>query len=519
MSTSYKAILDGLERGGVGISVRFRILMQQLLAIHLQSDGKSLETTKQKGGKNFVERFAKEGVNGLPEAGIEDVPGPSFVEIRMGLASVRYDGEYLAHLASSARSAGCKSVLLVVARNYSQRQKTRLEMLNKRWVQMESTIELVVWGEDQLSALVDAYPDRVDEIVKGMGVERLRSVVEQPAKDWRQERDDRLAELAGSYSKGELTLFLGAGVSIDAGLPDWTSLLDSLFVRFLTKELSASDIRDEEIEEIVKRLKDVDDPSPLMVARHLRRGIVGDSSEATEKFRQQITESLYQVSKKRRAIKSDLLSRLAHMTRPRRSGAKVNAVVTYNFDDLLEKQLNASGDLYQSIFREGATASVEELPIYHVHGFLPEDRDGYDRLRESTLAFAEEGYHEIYSDSYHWSNLVQLNLLRDTSCLFVGLSLTDPNLRRLLEIAARRTTGRPHFALMKRMDAKAFMHKNGRKIVKSRVGSVSQFLDNHHQVKEELFRELGVSIVWFEKHTEVPGLLERVEAATDGTGL
>jgi len=260
----------------------------------------------------------------------------------------------------------------------------------------------------------------------------LRSVVEKPSVDWRQQRENRLRDLSSDYSDGNLTLVLGAGVSIDSGMPDWSSLLDSLFVRLLTRELAeGSDIRDEEIAAIVKRLKDVDDPSPLMTARYLRKGLTDLPSDASDTFHSTVSNVLYE-SAKRHSRADTWVKALAKMTHPRRTGAKVKAVVTYNFDDLLEKELTKTGDLYRSIFREGETATNDELPIYHVHGFLPEDRDTYDHLEESTLVFSEEGYHEIYVDSYHWSNLVQLNLLRESTCLFIGLSLTDPNLRRLL---------------------------------------------------------------------------------------
>ena len=253
----------------------------------------------------------------------------------------------------------------------------------------------------------------------------------------------------------------------------------------------------------------MNDPSPLLTARYLRRGLVDGENEKVDQFQTAVTDVLYGKSS---ASSSSLLDTLAQMTHPKRSGAKIAAVVTYNFDDLLEKELDRTNDLYRSIFREGDSASIDELPIYHVHGFLPENREPYDGLADSTLAFSEEGYHQIYSDSYHWSNLVQLNLLRETTCLFVGLSLTDPNLRRLLEIAARRSTGRIHYAMMKRSDVKEFMHDRGKKVVSSRVKSVKQFLDNHHKVTEELFRELGVDIVWYDDYKDIPGLLNRIHS-------
>jgi len=185
--------------------------------------------------------------------------------------------------------------------------------------------------------------------------------------------------------------------------------------------------------------------------------------------------------------------------------------VTYNFDDLLEKELTGTGDVFRSIFREGDIPTNDELPIYHVHGFIPESPEPYDHLDESHLVFSEEGYHEIYVDSYHWSNLVQLNLFRETTCLFVGLSLTDPNLRRLLEISARRASDQRHFALMQRMGVDSFVSDRGKTVVRARKQSVQQFLDNHHRIKEELFRELGVSIIWFEDFREVPRLLKKIQ--------
>jgi hypothetical protein len=340
---------------------------------------------------------------------------------------------------------------------------------------------------------------------------RLRSVVEKPSIDWKQEREGRLRTLADDFGDGNVSLVLGAGVSIDSGLPDWTSLLDSLFVRLLTRDLAEeSDIRDEEIDSIVKRLKDVDDPSPLMTARYLRKGLNDSPADASDSFYTTVGDELYKRSKRR--VRADTwIKALAKMTHPRRTGAKIKAVVTYNFDDLLEKELTNTGDLFRSIFREGDIPTSDELPIYHVHGFLPENTEPYDQLEESKLVFSEEGYHEIYVDSYHWSNLVQLNLYRESTCLFVGLSLTDPNLRRLLEISARRASNQRHFALMQRIDTDSFTSDKGKLVVRARKLSVNRFLENHHRIKEELFRELGVSIIWFDDYKEVPRLLKRIQ--------
>ena len=66
---------------------------------------------------------------------------------------------------------------------------------------------------------------------------------------------------------------------------------------------------------------------------------------------------------------------------PRRTGAKVRSVVTYNFDDLIERQLSANNIIHRCIYTENETYDPDELPVYHVHGFLPEDRKKYDKMK------------------------------------------------------------------------------------------------------------------------------------------
>nr|WP_283772565.1 SIR2 family protein [Acinetobacter baumannii] len=198
---------------------------------------------------------------------------------------------------------------------------------------------------------------------------------------------------------------------------------------------------------------------------------------------------------------------------PRRTGAKVRSVITYNFDDLLERQLTVNNILHSCIYSDRESYDPDELPVYHVHGFLPEDRDTYDGLDNSTLVFSEEGYHQIYSDTYHWSNLVQLNSLRENNCLMVGLSMTDPNLRRLLDISARNIERSKHYAFMKRLTIENFAYDNKKStttpVVKNIEGA-EKFLQRHHNLNEELMRELGVTIIWYEDYDDIPFIIEEV---------
>jgi hypothetical protein len=293
-------------------------------------------------------------------------------------------------------------------------------------------------------------------------------------------------------------------------MPDWNTLLNSLFVTYLTKEFDQeTKISDSDIRQIVDRLNEIDEPSALMAARYLRKGL-DNSGKESEEFTKTLTENVYKLRNSKRKIDSNLIKAIAEMCMPLRTGAKVKSVITYNFDDLLERQLNVQSIRHHSIYTDDDFIDPDELPVYHVHGFLPENTDDYDGLEKSTLVFSEEGYHLIYSDSYHWSNLVQLSNLRENHCLMVGLSMTDPNLRRLLDISSRNIDKPRHFAFMKRLSLDGF-RTNEKKVIIKNSDAAERFLERHHNLNEEIMRELGVSVIWYTDYDEIPKILKEIK--------
>lgn len=249
-----------------------------------------------------------------------------------------------------------------------------------------------------------------------------------------------------------------------------------------------------------------------MAARYLRKGLSKREDEAKD-FIHTVTQNLYKLRDTSFKVDSRLIKSIAAMCLPRRTGAKVRSVITYNFDDLLERQLTGNSIHHCSIYSENESYDPDELPIYHVHGFLPEKRKEYHGLDKSTLVFSEEGYHYIYSDSYHWSNLVQMNSFRESNCLMIGLSMTDPNLRRLLDISSKNLETSKHYAFMKRLSNEEFSfskvdNKKTQKI--DNFKAAQTFLERHHTLNEELMKELGVTIIWYESYDEIPKIIENL---------
>lgn len=121
---------------------------------------------------------------------------------------------------------------------------------------------------------------------------------------------------------------------------------------------------------------------------------------------------------------------------------------------------------------------------------------------DTALIFSEEDYHEVYRDAYCWSNITQLNAFRENVCLFIGCSLTDPNLRRLLDIAARSSDFPRHFAIMKRKMQEKPQADNVRD---RRLLKIYQRIDN--SIREAYFRTLGINVIWVDDFTEIPKIL------------
>lgn len=439
----------------------------------------------------------------LAPNGFSDIQGVVCIEIVRSLSPNRITKELQRYFSLFREEAA--ALLLITLENY----QSDPEGFIKQHFPLAKNV--IVWGPKEIQSLINKHPAVAAELSDNLFSNRFRIALEGKKEDWKEQRNAILTAVRESYVSGRFSMLLGAGVSSSAGLPDWDTLLNSLFVSMLTEDgVGGKNVDREQISSIVKRLRHIDGPSALMLARYIRKGIAADSQAEQGKFISAVTEQLYGLRNKSYAISSPLIKSIASLCAPTRTGAKVKAVITYNFDDLLEREIKERGLSFRSIFEEVDLPSSEELPIYHVHGFLPEDRGAYQNISKATLVFSEEGYHQIYRDAYHWSNLIQLNGLKETTCVMVGLSLTDPNLRRLLEISAKSIDKPKHFAFIKRITFESFSKEGERSVVRAPSSVVRRFLDRHHKLNEEVLRELGVNVIWYEDYDEIPALLQNI---------
>lgn len=296
------------------------------------------------------------------------------------------------------------------------------------------------------------------------------SVISEATYDWRNDRDRTMEHAKVSIAENNFSLFLGAGVSMSANLPCWWNLLAGMINRCKQGIFKEADL---------DQLTKVCCNSSIVMGRFIRMMMESKSNE--EEFYQCLHEALYNGVD---SYSSPLITEICHIIQFKRQQAQ--SIITYNFDDVMERALKSCGIGNYSIF--GQNQPQQLFPIYHVHGFVPfENKENI----KSLPVLSEEEYHRVYANSYNWSNVEQIHALSRTTCLFIGLSMTDPNLRRLLDIANKDSEADPrHFVFLPCIDS---FGKNKAAEVKNNEAM---------RIQKEMFEELGLRVVWYKGHND-----------------
>ncbi len=467
----------------------FKTFVMKLLSKYVENQGKILVGHGATGA---------EYSDALAPVGIDDMPGPTAVAIweHANKAIIEFQAKVLPILTDPNVH---KSLLVVVLARVTPDVQ---QIITTSFQERNIKIPITMWGIDKIAEIAARYAEYVTDIAPELAAVAVSNIVEKSLEtkpdDWKHTRDRYVAQLRGEYRDNGLVLILGAGVSLSTTkVPSWDNLLSRLFIAMIESKLpDALSARPEEKEYLVKKLHSFHNAFPLIEAHYIRAGLEDSFAEA-------VAKALYTDIGIDGDATSTLLDALAQLCVPRRKGPNIRAVVTYNFDDLLEKHLERLGLEYRTIYRDVDVAKEDELGIYHVHGFLPREAEQYEGLSDSLLVFSEEGYHTLFQEPYSWSNITQLNFFRENTCVLVGLSLTDPNLRRLLDIAARKSNSPRHYAFLKREWSSTDKPDNK----KVRHAVVQAFTEVHYRIQETAFRQLGVNIIWYEDHNDIPEIL------------
>jgi NAD-dependent SIR2 family protein deacetylase len=325
--------------------------------------------------------------------------------------------------------------------------------------------------------------------LKTQSTKKLQETDRQSDKFQPESYEFQLKNIKQSYNNGNLTLFCGSGISFDAGIPTWNSLLRSLLKAVYSDNPDIPDL-DARLASLFQKKINV---SPLILAQYLKT-LLG------RKFTSTVRDTLY----KNCEGKSKIVEAISDLSRQKRNRKPLKAIITFNFDDLIEECLFKDKIEFKSIFTEGERYKDEEIPIYHPHGYLPRNKN---LTSKNEIVFSEDAYHTQFIDPFSWSNLIQLNHLNNSTCLFIGISLTDPNMRRLLDVSIRKNGKgeKNHYIIKKRY------------IIEDLFPDSSMFRSNDiktlpiiENIEEQDANNLGFNVIWINQFKEIPEILMEI---------
>lgn len=350
---------------------------------------------------------------------------------------------------------------------------------------------IIIWDKEDLLERIEPEASYAQYLINPRQA-LIEEVVttESSIQQEKSEKERHLKRIKKAFRNQDLVLFLGAGISIDGGIPLWETLIKTLHIYMLDCLTKDKELSFEQQEMIKEFASNNEMESPLMQMRYIKAAF---SNEEYYKF---VHAALYS---KKVNLDTELLNSIAKISTPQRAYCGIKNIVTYNFDDLLERKFAEKDIQYNIISNEGERQLVDKLNIYHVHGYLPSDIS--ENFDTPNLVFSEEDYHKVYSDSYSWSNLAQLSALRENTCLFIGCSLTDPNLRRLLDVSTRNDESPRHYAFLKKK-------KINNETTNKRILRIYQRIDDN--IQTAYYKSLGLNIIWIDDFKEIPDILNKL---------
>jgi len=218
-------------------------------------------------------------------------------------------------------------------------------------------------------------------------------------------------------------LFVGAGISYDL-VPTWKELVAELLHKALAQHFKENN---KENGEESLHYRWIDNEFDMYDKAVLIQRLLGSQ------FLFHLHKALY--NNIVGLPKTDTLSIIANLCRQ----GKVRAVVTYNYDNLLENAINDnSRDVEKDknyavpvYGKQQNRVPENKLPIYHVHGYLPLRGIIDPNDENSNIILARQEYHNQMIKPYAWQTTLQLEFLRQDICLFLGTSMTDMNMLRM----------------------------------------------------------------------------------------
>ncbi|HET6881584.1 MAG TPA: SIR2 family protein [Pirellulales bacterium] len=324
---------------------------------------------------------------------------------------------------------------------------------------------------------------------------------------------DHWQKLFQAYHEQGVVLALGAGLSIGCKIPGWEELLARLASRCLGAKggqtfqmLLNSGYSFQAITSILKASCHEPDGFNDLVREELYRDFPFFPQGAADRqadFVQYVQQQ------------SPTLRSIATLCATRRGDAfacnrRIHAAMNFNLDCILRAydMLRFGGRVFRTIERASAEPAPDRINLYQVHGYLVFNSDQFnDATTETTrLTITEHEYYDFFNSTTGLFTYTFLFLLREYPCLFLGMSMRDDNVRRLL-----------HYSTKERILGDL---EEGRSREEAQARSVRHFAmlrrsdsTEVDELTERSLASLGAAPLWLDDYDEIPARLAELYAA------
>lgn len=370
------------------------------------------------------------------------------------------------------------SIIVISASVIEEELRIDIENEIKQYSHELRTEHKVIFiDEDKLKKIVEFYRINHVNSLDGNELYNNKYVSEIEKNDFEKYKNNLIEKLVNTEMANNLALVLGAGVSCSEGALSWNDMVKN-FEKILVNKLK--------IKSVLDKIGDTN-----LIATQLYKELL-----SKESYYKTIYNSIYNNYSKPQKNSDTLLENISILISKLRE-ARNFRVMTYNYDNYVEQYLKIYNMKYNVIFDVSDTQNIN-LPIYHVHGYLPMVKnicefksDKNDEFKHqikylSSIKLTEDDYNILYNDAYSWQIGVQLSFFRENRCLFVGCSLKDPNIRRLLRMAEKQQ--KKHFAI----------------INKGNMEKENLIIATNH------FYKMGIYVIWISNHDDCKNIVKRL---------
>jgi hypothetical protein len=342
----------------------------------------------------------------------------------------------------------------------------------------------------------------------------------------------QLEALHDRYHNAGIVLAIGSGVSQASDVPTWRELLKGLARRLYGEHKGVT---------VFNKLIDEGYTLPAIAGmlEHYSYSQKGMKRHAfTELLRQELYEksTFFEAGEDRDKFlhlvqdKNETLRAVASLCVKRNKAGVyvrnplIRAIVNFNFDAILRQYVQrrygaGKRRILRTIERPSAGARPNLIPVYHLHGYLVFDKRKFRRLTTESpdlRVFTEQEYFDSFNQPTRMGSYTVLHLLREHSWLFIGLSLRDDNIRRLLHYSL---TEREAGYIAEGKDPEYAASRSARHFALLRQAISSDVSAELDALTELSLGRLGTRTIWYSEHGEVTSVLRGMYGEAEWKGV